>query len=289
MAEQLRIGMIQANIVWEQKEANFALYERLLGKLAGKVDLVVMPEMFATGFTMNASAMGETNDGVTMQHVSEWAKRYGTAISGSFIAIGGEQYFNYNGHCSIDIASSKIDASESLVNFASSILIGLSLQTRRKRQLLRQRHLFRMAHEDRYFASGDKHMIVEYQGWHICMQVCYDLRFPVWSRNTDNGYDLLIYVANWPEARRNAWISLLQARAIENLSYVCGVNRAGTNGSGILFHGDSMIFSYKGERLANLGKRANSVSVITLEKSPQERFRQKFPAWMDADHFTIES
>jgi omega-amidase len=289
MAEQLRIGMIQADIVWEQKEANFALYERLLGKLAGKADLVVMPEMFATGFTMNASAMGETNDGVTMQHVSEWAKRYGTAISGSFIAIGGEQYFNYNGHCSIDIASSKSDASESLVNVREQYFNrAFFAKPDGSVSFYDKRHLFRMAQEDRYFASGDKQLIVEYQGWKICLQVCYDLRFPVWSRNTDNSYDLLIYVANWPEARRNAWISLLQARAIENLSYVCGVNRAGTNGSGIVFHGDSMIFSYKGERLANLGKRANSVSVITLEKASLERFRKKFPAWMDADRFTIE-
>jgi len=259
MAELLRIGMVQANIAWEQKEVNFTLYSKLLSKLEGKADVAVMPEMFATGFTMNAAGMSETNDGPTMQHVAEWSKCYKMALCGSFIAHDGEQYFNR-------AFFAKPDGSICFYD---------------------KRHLFRMAQEDRYFASGNKQLIIDYQGWNICLQVCYDLRFPVWSRNVGNAYDLIIYVANWPESRRNAWISLLQARAIENLSYVCGVNRAGANGEGIMFHGDSMLFSFKGERMANLGKRANSVRIVNIEKASLERFRQKFPAWRDADQFTI--
>ena len=151
-----------------------------------------------------------------------------------------------------------------------------------------KRHLFRMAEEDKHFSAGDKRLIVPYKGWNICLQVCYDLRFPVWSRNVNNEYDLLIYVANWPEARKKAWKALLHARAIENMAYVCGVNRVGVDGKGFLFRGDSMIYNAKGKKLADAGKREEITRTCTLKKSELDEFRAKFPAWKDADGFGID-
>ena len=136
--------------------------------------------------------------------------------------------------------------------------------------------------------AGDKRLIVPYKGWNICLQVCYDLRFPVWSRNVNNEYDLLIYVANWPEARKKAWKALLHARAIENMAYVCGVNRVGVDGKGFLFRGDSMIYNAKGKKLADAGKREEITRTCTLKKSELDEFRAKFPAWKDADGFGID-
>ena len=151
-----------------------------------------------------------------------------------------------------------------------------------------KRHLFRMAGEDRHFTAGDKRMIVRYKDWNICLQVCYDLRFPVWSRNVDNEYDLLIYVANWPEARKKVWKTLLQARAMENMAYVCGVNRVGIDGKGFVYRGDSMIFSPKGKKLADAGKREEVTRTCTLTRADLEELRGKFPAWKDADMFEIK-
>ena len=145
-----------------------------------------------------------------------------------------------------------------------------------------------VAEEDKHFSAGDKRLIVPYKGWNICLQVCYDLRFPVWSRNVNNEYDLLIYVANWPEARKKAWKALLHARAIENMAYVCGVNRVGVDGKGFLFRGDSMIYNAKGKKLADAGKREEITRTCTLKKSELDEFRAKFPAWKDADGFSID-
>ena len=136
--------------------------------------------------------------------------------------------------------------------------------------------------------AGDKRTIVRYKDWNICLQVCYDLRFPVWSRNVDNEYDLLIYVANWPEARKKVWKTLLQARAMENMAYVCGVNRVGIDGKGFVYRGDSMIFSPKGKKLADAGKREEVTRTCTLTRADLEDLRGKFPAWKDADAFEIK-
>ena len=144
-----------------------------------------------------------------------------------------------------------------------------------------------MAAEDKHFTAGDKRTVIKYKDWNICLQVCYDLRFPVWSRNVDNEYDLLIYVANWPEPRKKVWKALLPARAIENMAYVCGVNRVGIDGKGFTYRGDSMIFSPKGKKLADAGKREEITRTCTLNKSDLEELRAKFPAWKDADAFSI--
>jgi predicted amidohydrolase len=146
-----------------------------------------------------------------------------------------------------------------------------------------------MAGEADHFTPGTKQAIVSYLDWNICLQVCYDLRFPVWSRNVNNAYDLLIYVANWPEARINAWRSLLPARAIENLAYVCGVNRTGTDGQGFVYKGHSAVYSHKGEKMIDAGTEEEIIHSCTLQKDDLEILRTKFPAWKDADTFILQS
>ena len=144
-----------------------------------------------------------------------------------------------------------------------------------------------MGHETDCYTPGKERLVVHYQGWNICLLVCYDLRFPVWSRNRHNEYDLVIYVANWPASRRKAWDILLQARALENISYVCGVNRIGEDFHGILHDGGSAAWSPKGERLAYVPDHAEGIATVTLDGDALQHFREKFPAWKDADDFSI--
>lgn len=257
MAEDLRISMVQSHIIWEDRDENLGYYGELLRRVSGKTDIAVLPETFTTGFSMNVEALADTLDGKTISCVKAWAKKYNLAVAGSFIAKEEDRYYNRAFFITPEGDAYYYD----------------------------KRHLFRMAGEDRHFTAGDKRLVVHYKGWNICLQVCYDLRFPVWSRNVDNEYDLLIYVANWPEARRKAWKSLLQARAIENMAYVCGVNRVGIDGKGFVFRGDSMVYTPKGKKLADAGKREEVTRTCTLSRSDLEDLRMKFPAWSDADSF----
>jgi omega-amidase len=259
MPEKLRISMVQSHIIWEDREENLCYYGELLRRVSGRTDIAVLPETFTTGFSMEVEKLADTMDGATIQTVKEWAGKYKLAVVGSFIACEDGQYYNRAFFITPDGDTHFYD----------------------------KRHLFRMAGEDEHFTAGDKRVIVRYKDWNICLQVCYDLRFPVWSRNVDNEYDVLIYVANWPEARKRAWKSLLQARAIENMAYVCGVNRVGVDGKGFTYRGDSMVFSPKGKKLADAGKREETTRTCTLDKTELEEFRTKFPAWKDADIFLI--
>lgn len=259
MADNLRISMVQSHIIWEDRDENIGYYGELLRRVAGKTDIAILPETFTTGFSMHVEKMADTMDGPTIPAVKEWARKYKLAIVGSFIVKEEDRYFNRAFFITPEGDASFYD----------------------------KRHLFRMAHEDQYFTSGNARTIVPYKGWNICLQVCYDLRFPVWSRNVDNEYDLVIYVANWPEARKKAWKSLLQARAIENMAYACGVNRVGVDGNDFTFRGDSMVFSPKGKKLADAGKREEVIRTCTLNRTELEEFRTKFPAWKDADLFTL--
>jgi predicted amidohydrolase len=152
-----------------------------------------------------------------------------------------------------------------------------------------KRHLFRMGDEPMYYNSGNERLIVNYLGWNICLQICYDMRFPVWSRNKRNEYDLLIYVANWPEARAKVWDVLLKARAIENMSYVTGVNRVGLDGLGLNYMGDSMVVNARGDELLRLHSGVEDINTITLSLAQLCHFRDKFPTWKDADNFSINS
>lgn len=259
MRRDLRISLVQSPIVWEDRSANLSAYEKRLASVAGKTDLAVLPEMFTTGFSMAPERLADRMDGETLASVKRWAADFGMAVVGSFIAEEKGRYYN---------RAFLITPSGELFYYD-------------------KRHLFRMAGEDKSYAAGGKRVIVPYLGWNICLQVCYDLRFPVWSRNVNREYDLLIYVANWPEARASVWQPLLLARALENQAYVCGVNRTGTDGKGFHYRGNSVLFSPKGKKLGDAADAEEQIITCCLSAAEQEAFREKFPVWKDADDFSI--
>ncbi|MCF2659002.1 amidohydrolase [Parabacteroides distasonis] len=260
MEADLRISMVQSHIIWEDREENLGYYGELLRRVSGRTDIAILPETFTTGFSMNVEQLADTwEDGITLSTIRSWTKKYKLAVVGSFICKEGDQFFNRAFFVTPEGDAYHYD----------------------------KRHLFRMAGEDTHFTAGQNRLIVPYKGWNICLQVCYDLRFPVWSRNVGNEYDLLIYVANWPEPRRKAWKALLKARAIENMCYVCGVNRVGIDGKGFTFRGDSLVYMPKGNKLADAGKREEITRTCTLSRKELEDLREKFPAWRDADSFEL--
>lgn len=259
MADNLRISMVQSHIIWEDRNENLEYYGELLRRVSGKTDIAVLPETFTTGFSMEVEKLADTMDGETIRSVKKWSYKYGIAIVGSFIVKENGKYYNRAFFITPDGEEYYYD----------------------------KRHLFRMAGEDKHFSAGDERVIVRYKDWNIRLLVCYDLRFPVWSRNVNNEYDLLIYVANWPEPRKKVWKVLLQARAIENMCYVCGVNRVGVDGKGFSYRGDSMVFDPRGKKMADAGKREEIMRTCTLLKNELNDFRAKFPAWKDADIFQL--
>lgn len=254
---KLRISLVQYDIVWENKEANLHYVEDVVTSLAGKTDIVVLPEMFTTGFTMNSHKLSESNDGDTITLLKQWATEFNIAICGSFIAKEKGHFFNRG-------------------FFISS----------ESEYFYDKRHLFRMGKEPEYFSPGDKRLIFEHKGFNICLLICYDLRFPVWARNINNEYDLIIYTANWPESRAKVWNTLLAARAIENISYVCGVNRIGKDGNDLVYKGDSKLIDAKGEVLASI--KVDKVETVSISKDELDKFRNKFPVWKDADSFELK-
>lgn len=254
---KLRISLVQYDIVWENKEANLSYVENIVTSLAGKTDIVVLPEMFTTGFTMNSHKLSESNDGDTITLLKQWATEFDIAICGSFIAKEKGHFFNRG-------------------FFISS----------ESEYFYDKRHLFRMGKEPEYFSPGDKRLIFEHKGFNICLLICYDLRFPVWARNINNEYDLIIYTANWPESRAKVWNTLLAARAIENISYVCGVNRIGKDGNDLAYKGDSKLIDAKGEVLASI--KVDKVETVSISKDELDKFRNKFPVWKDADSFELK-
>ena len=259
MAEELRISMIQSHIIWEDQEENLCYYGELLRRVSGRTDLAILPETFTTGCSMDVARLADPMEGKTIATVKEWASKYGMAVMGSFLCKEGDHYFNRAFFITPEGEVTTYD----------------------------KHHLFRMADEHKSFTPGEKLTIVEYKGWKICLQVCYDLRFPVWTRNVNNAYDLLIYVANWPEVRKKAWKVLLHARAIENMAYVCGVKRVGVDGKGLTYRGDSMVIDPKGKKIATAGKREEITRTCVIKKSEFDAFREKFPALNDADSFTL--
>ncbi len=256
---QLRLTLIQTNIVWENKIDNLRLLHEKLKKLSGTTEIVVLPEMFSTGFSMNCKNLAETTEGNTIDFVQKMAHTYDVAIIGSFMCHESDKYYNRSFFITPD----------------------------GKKYYYDKRHLFRMGEEANYYTAGDRKTIVSYRGWNICLQVCYDLRFPVWSRNVNNEYDVLIYIANWPASRRTSWDILLRARAIENLSYVCGVNCVGIDEMKILYDGGSAFISEKGEILLQAQNGEEECITYTLSLEPLQLIRKKFPAWKDADKFEI--
>lgn len=255
----LRVSLVQMDIVWEDKTANLDKVRCYLADLSGKTDLVVLPEMFSTGFSMNSRALAESNEGNTISQLKLWADEFDIAICGSFIASDNGNYYNRG-----------------------------FLLTATEAHYYDKRHLFRMGDESKYFSAGNKHCIVEHKGFNICLLTCYDLRFPVWARNVNNKYDLLIYTANWPQSRIKVWNTLLEARALENQCYVCGVNRVGTDAMNLLYNGQSALIDYKGEHITTLEDAKEEIKSVEISKKQLINFREKFPVWKDADNFTLD-
>ncbi|WP_251978160.1 amidohydrolase [Salinicola avicenniae] len=261
----LRITLLQSDLIWESPAANREALDRLMGTLdGGQTDLIVLPEMFATGFSMDAERLAESPNGTTVEWLQRQARERQCAITGSLAITDRGDCFNR-----LIWAPPEGEA-----------------------QHYDKHHLFRMGAEPAYYTAGTARQLVEYRGVRFLLSVCYDLRFPVWLRqqpvppNTFE-YDVLLCVANWPAPRRHAWRTLLQARAIENLAYVVGVNRVGQDGNGLDYAGDSLLVDFKGVPLVD--HAAGQAFVETASISPQSlaAFRDKFPAWQDADRFSL--
>lgn len=263
--KDLAITLIQSNIHWENITANLAMWEEKIWAIGKPTDVIVLPEMFSTGFTMQPVVVAEPMNLTTSKWMKQMADQTGALMIGSFVARENGQYFN------------RLLWMEPGGNFKT----------------YDKRHLFRMAQEHASYASGSARLIAPWKGWNICPLVCYDLRFPVWSRNAwmsgqqRMAYDALIYVANWPEARVTAWDTLLRARAIENLSYAVGINRTGTDGNGVAYNGHSTVIGPKGETIWSAGESETAHTVI-LDAEQLTAYRVKFPAYLDADDFTLQ-
>jgi len=258
MNPHLRVTMIQAELAWQDPAANRAVFASHFRGLAGHTDLIVLPEMFSTGFSMEAERLAETMDGPTVGWLREQAVALGCAITGSLIILEEGRYYNRLVWAGPDGALQHYD----------------------------KRHLFRTAEEQRHFAAGSRRLTLEHRGWRICPLVCYDLRFPVWSRNRGD-YDLLIYVANWPARRTSAWRTLLRARAIENVSYVVGVNRIGRDGNGATYTGDSVAVDFLGQPLAG-DRGGDFAETAVLDRELLRAYRTGFPVHLDADAFVVD-
>jgi predicted amidohydrolase len=262
MSLPLTITIIQTNLHWEDKKANLQMLEQKINSIKDKTEIVVLPEMFSTGFSMKPGIVAEAMDGETLQWMKRIAATKKIIVTGSMVIKEEENFFNR------------------LVWMLPNSQYGI----------YDKRHRFAFAGEDQHYTAGNKRLIASVKGWKINLQVCYDLRFPVWSRQQSQAdgleYDLLIYVANWPERRNTAWKTLLQARAIENQCYVVGVNRVGKDGNDINHSGDSMVIDPLGEILYHK-KDEEDIFTITLDKDHLQTVREKFPFWKDADEFQI--
>ena len=254
----MRLTFIQTELHWENRDKNLRMFDQLVGSVKNS-DLVILPEMFTTGFTMNAKVFAEDMSGTTVSWMVSTAKKKKMALCGSVIIKDKRKYFNRF-----------IWVSPNGEIFCYD-----------------KRHLFRMAGEHEYYSPGKEKIMIHYKGWNILPMVCYDLRFPVWSRNIDGENDLMIYVANWPEARKEPWKKLLMARAIENQCYVAGINRIGKDGKGIPYSGDSIVVDFKGDVISKTKAKTKSVETVELSLKNLNEFRTKFPAYMDADEFEI--
>jgi predicted amidohydrolase len=254
-----RISLIQTDIVWEDIDANLDLLEEMLDPLRGQTDVIFLPELFTTGFTMKSRQLAESMGGKSMDWMQRMAGKLGSDVAGSLIIHENGNYFNRLIWMHQDGSFQHYD----------------------------KRHLFRMSGENESYSSGTDQIIVKSGGLRFKPMICYDLRFPVWSRNR-NDYDVLVYVANWPSPRTEVWDVLLKARAIENQAYVLGVNRIGTDGMGISYHGHTVALDAKGHELAFLETEKAGHITARLPVKELIRFREKFPAWKDSDAFNLD-
>lgn len=261
MANTLNVTLVQPDLIWEDKTANLARFTDKIRALPPGCEVVVLPEMFSTGFSMNPDKLAETMEGETVRWMKAMAAEKRIILTGSIIIGEGGQFFNRLLWVLPDGNMGMYD----------------------------KKHLFAFAGEDQHYAAGDRRLIASVKGWKVNLMVCYDLRFPVWSRQQAGGdaeYDVLIYVANWPERRNTAWKTLLRARAIENQCYVVGVNRVGNDGNGIGHSGDSMVIDPMGEIIYEKTS-TEDIATVTLDRQVLETTRGKLPFLRDADPFMI--
>jgi len=253
----LKVVAIQSEIIWEDIQGNLKLFGDKIDSIKEEIDLIVLPEMFTTGFSMNTSLAEEMN-GATVKWIIQKAKEKNCCIMGSVMMKENDNFYN-----------------RMLIAKSDGEILTYD-----------KRHLFTFAGEQNYYSPGEKRVTFELKNWKICPLICYDLRFPVWSRNTSE-IDLYIYVANWPEVRKKPWSNLLISRAIENVSYVVGVNRVGLDGTNKTYSGNSVIIDYKGDEISNIPEHKKHIEILTLSKANLSDFRGKFPALNDGDDFKI--
>lgn len=254
----LRVAIVQCMLHWEDAPANRAMLAQRIAPLRGATDLVVLPEMFTTGFSMRSAELAEPMDGPTVRWMREQAAALDAALYGSAIIAEGERRFNR----------------------------GLFVRPDGEVTAYDKRHLFRFANETDHYSPGSSRVVVQWRGWRLLLQICFDLRFPVFARNRGD-YDAILYVANWPEARRFPWSTLLLARAIENQCPVVGVNRVGMDGKGIHYTGDSVVVDARGEVIAAVEPTAEGVATAVLDMDALNEFRAKFPVALEADAFEL--
>ena len=264
MSDSLKCTLIQTELLWEDIEGNLNLLSSQIKEMEEPTDLIILPEMFTTGFSMTPGDLAEDMNGQTVEWMKHIAEKSNATIMGSCIIKDGDHYFNRFISVGVD----------GIVSFYD------------------KKHLFTLAGEDEEYSSGNTRLVLEINGWKISPFICYDLRFPVWARSRKNDisayeYDLLIYVANWPAPRINAWDTLLKARAIENQTYCIGVNRLGKDGNNLEYPGHSIICDFAGNLVDDL-KSANVIKTISLKRAPMEEFRNRFPFQSDGDDFKID-
>jgi predicted amidohydrolase len=259
MREPLFVAGIQSSLFWENPLKNRAYFEEKIQSIPSTIDVIILPEMFTSGFTMNAKKVAEKMDGISISWMQKMASEKNCAIVGSLVVEEKNRFYN---RLIFMHPSGKIDFYD-------------------------KHHTFTLAGEDKSYTSGNSKTIIEFKGWKICGLICYDLRFPVWARNSEN-YDLLLYVANWPVTRIKAWDTLLKARAIENMSYVIGVNRIGEDESGYKYCGNSLIIDYLGTQISDLQHNEEGIILAKINKKDQENTREKLGFLKDMDSFSID-
>lgn len=254
----MKVTLVQTDLKWENSTGNLILFADRIENIPLPTDLIVLPELFTTGFTMNVSSVAEGMSGDSVKWMKKMARSMNACITGSILINEQGSYFNRL----------------------------IWMKPTGQYLTYDKRHLFRMGEEHVHYAAGNNKLIAKLRKWKIRPLICYDLRFPVWSRNLSD-YDLLIYIANWPTSRQSVWETLLKARAIENQCYVIGLNRIGTDGMGIQYSGDSLVIDYKGNIMKQLPANTNMTETVTLNLSALKDFRKKFPVYLDADKFEI--
>ncbi len=289
----LQVTLCQLSLIWEDIPANLQRIRELIFKHDQHTDIILLPELFSTGFTMSVTNLAETMNGRTISWMKKIAQSRKTILAGSIIIREKGEFYNR-------LIAVRQDGSSTFYD---------------------KRHLFRMSDENEHYSPGNRKMIISAGNWRLCPLICYDLRFPVWSRNRNESreriprsfaarvsehkksnqriddssqqsceesqYDVLIYIANWPQQRRDVWRTLLMARAIENNSYVIGINRVGTDGMGIEYQGETMLVNFMGQVIEEFSDSSEEIRTLSLDWDSLQEFRRKFPVHLDADDFTI--